>query len=331
MSTIGSASGRPPTSRPAVSRTRPSCTTQTSHDVPPMSKHRRSATPVRSASSAAAAAPPAGPLSTVSAACSAASAGVGQAAAGLHDRRRRERLVLGAGDQPAQVRGEQGGEGGVDLGRRRALELAERADHLVAERDVHARQRPAQRLAERLLVGGEAVGVQQADGDGLDVQAGDLGGRRPRGVVGERLEHALGAGALAGADAALGRHERLGMGRAQAVQVLARLPAELDDVGEAGGRDERGPRAAALEQRVGRHGHAVGERLDLARAAPAALSAAWIASRTPADWSVGVVGALAVTMRPPTTSTASVNVPPTSTPSSTARTLTGPCSPVRSR
>jgi hypothetical protein len=28
-------------------------------------------------------------------------------------------------------------------------------------------------------VGGEAVGVQQADGDGLDVQAGDLGGQPP--------------------------------------------------------------------------------------------------------------------------------------------------------
>ena len=72
MSTIGSASGRPPISRPALARTRPSSTTQTSHDVPPMSKHKRSGSSRRAESSAAAAAPPAGPLSTVSAAWSAA-------------------------------------------------------------------------------------------------------------------------------------------------------------------------------------------------------------------------------------------------------------------
>ena len=38
---------------------------------------------------------------------------------------------------------------------------------------------------------------------------------------------------------------------------------------------------------------------------------------TPSDWSSGVVGAFAVTSRPPVASTASVKVPPTSTPSST--------------
>jgi hypothetical protein len=39
---------------PAASRTAPSSTTQTSHDVPPMSKHSRSRSPVWRASSAAA-------------------------------------------------------------------------------------------------------------------------------------------------------------------------------------------------------------------------------------------------------------------------------------
>ena len=73
MSTIASASGRPPTSRPAVSRTAPCSTTQTSHDVPPMSKQTRSVRPLRRATSAAAAAPPAGPESTVNDACRAAS------------------------------------------------------------------------------------------------------------------------------------------------------------------------------------------------------------------------------------------------------------------
>src|SRR3954469_16381535 len=52
--------------------------------------------------------------------------------------------------------------------------------------------------------------------------------------------------------------------------------------------------------------------------APAASSAARTASITPSDWSRGVLGALAVCRRSPATSTASVNVPPTSTPSSMA-------------
>ncbi len=53
--------------------------------------------------------------------------------------------------------------------------------------------------------------------------------------------------------------------------------------------------------------------------APARSSTAWTAFSTPSDWSSGVVGAFAVTRRPPTASTASVKVPPTSTPSSIGR------------
>src|SRR3954447_16680994 len=47
---------------------------------------------------------------------------------------------------------------------------------------------------------------------------------------------------------------------------------------------------------------------------PARANADSTAAMTPADWSPGVVGAFAVTTRSPTTSTASVKVPPTSTP-----------------
>src|SRR5262249_37175141 len=53
-----------------------------------------------------------------------------------------------------------------------------------------------------------------------------------------------------------------------------------------------------------------------AAARPARSSAAWTAAITPSDWSCGVVGAFAVTIRPSNATTASVNVPPTSTPSS---------------
>src|SRR3954468_6182900 len=56
--------------------------------------------------------------------------------------------------------------------------------------------------------------------------------------------------------------------------------------------------------------------------APAASSAAETASITPSDWSLGVLGALPVCRRSPTTITASVNVPPTSTPRSIGRDAT---------
>src|SRR4051794_30253751 len=53
---------------------------------------------------------------------------------------------------------------------------------------------------------------------------------------------------------------------------------------------------------------------------PARSSAARTAAITPSDWSSGVLGALAVTRRPSSSArTASVKVPPTSTPRSTGR------------
>jgi hypothetical protein len=54
--------------------------------------------------------------------------------------------------------------------------------------------------------------------------------------------------------------------------------------------------------------------------APASWSARSTAAMTPRDWSSGVVGALAVCTTPSATRTASVKVPPTSTP----RSIRGP-------
>ena len=90
MSTIGSASGRPPTSRAG----------RLAHARRPRRRTRRTtcrpcrSTAGRARRSARRAAPPRprrrpGPLSTVSAAWSAAASSVGQPAAGLHDRRAR--------------------------------------------------------------------------------------------------------------------------------------------------------------------------------------------------------------------------------------------------
>jgi hypothetical protein len=48
------------------------------------------------------------------------------------------------------------------------------------------------------------------------------------------------------------------------VEAEAILARDVEEVGEAAGRDERGAGAAALEQRVGADGHPVGERGELA-------------------------------------------------------------------
>jgi len=121
-----------------------------------------------------------------------------------------------------------------------------------------------QGVAHSLLVLGMAVGVQQAHGDGLGLAARDLVRERRRRVARQLGQHAVGAHALGRAEPPLGRHERRGMGGAQAVELAPRLAAELDHVGEPLRGDERGPGARALEQRVRRHGHAVREHLDVA-------------------------------------------------------------------
>ena len=125
-----------------------------------------------------------------------------------------------------------------------------------------ARQSLRERLGDHALVAGVRVGVQQYDGHGLGLECRD--GLGEGGGVLERAQDAVRTGALRGRDAQGRWHERGRSGRAQAVEVRAGLAPELDDVGEALGRDEHRARAAALEQRVRRHGHAVGEDLDVA-------------------------------------------------------------------
>ena len=195
---------------------------------------------------------------------------VGEPAAGLHDRRLGEARLLRAAQERLEVGAQERAQRGVDLRRRRALELAEGADDLVREADVDAGQPAGERLADRALVLRVAVGVQQDDGHRLRLRRRDRVGDRRRALGAELAQHAVRAHALRRRDAAVRRHERRRVRRAQPVEVGARLAAELDDVGEALGRDERGPRAGALEQRVGRHGHAVREGLDPRGVVPAA-------------------------------------------------------------
>ena len=114
---------------------------------------------------------------------------------------------------------------------------------------------------------GVAVGVQQHHGHGLRAVGLDavaqLGGR----AIVERFEGAVGTGALRCRVAPVGRDQRRWTIDAQPVQVCPRLAAQLDQVGEALGGHQHRAGGVALQQRIGGHGHPVGELLDLVRAA----------------------------------------------------------------
>ena len=123
----------------------------------------------------------------------------------------------------------------------------------------------AQARGDALLVLGVAEGEEQADRHRLGVgasqpidQAGDL-------ILGQPLDHALGADPLRGLEPQAGVDQRARLRAAGVVEARAVLAADLEEIGEATGRDQRGARAALLQQGVGADRHAVGERLDVDR------------------------------------------------------------------
>ena len=250
---------------------------------------------------------------------------IGEAAVALHDRRLRQARLA--------ARARRAGAGSARAGGRgpRRPPSSPRARTRGTCRRPRARARRARRAARRRAPRGCAA--RAADGGRRAAarrRRPPARRRRPRRAsvaapspVSARSGPS-GRHPLRGAEAQLRRRERRGTGRAQAVEVGARLAAELDDVGEALGRDERGagvrgPRAARSSPTVMPCAKAVTSP----GARPARASAASTAAITPSDWSSGVVGAFAVTSTPSPSRTASVNVPPTSTPSSTPPSLRG--------
>ena len=103
------------------------------------------------------------------------------------------------------------------------------------------------------------VGVQQADRDRLCLEL------RQRLEL-ERRQLSVRAHAPAHAERPPERDERLGLGRAQPVEMRTRLPAQVQHVLEAGVRHERRSRALPFEQCVRRDRRPVGEALDRCRA-----------------------------------------------------------------
>ncbi len=255
-----------------------------------MSKQSTSRSPASAASSSAPPTPPAGPESTVSAAWAAARA---RSVSPPEDC-----ITCGSGSPAAlalacervEVAGEQRRERGVERRSSRCARTRGRCRRARGERD-GARRAGARRAARR--AGARARGRRRSAAARrrplrararASASTSVARGRRAR----ARAARASGAHALGRAEAQLVGDERRRRGVAEPVEVRPRLAPELDDVGEAVGRDQRGARGAPLEQRVGRDGHAVGEALDVRGAGAGALRARRAtASSTPCACSRG--------------------------------------------
>ena len=274
-----------------------------------MSNVTASRNPLAAAAAAPARTPPAGPDSSRAAGSSAASSTGTQPA-----RRRHHQHLVGHVADAAQVGPAPRAQRGVDHGGDRALDLAHLGRDLVRARDVVA-TRP-QHVGHRPLVGRLEVGVQQAHGHHLD-----LGRDGRHGVGSHRGQLAPVGGQPAGHLVAVAtRHHRLGARGQVVVERRAVLPADLDHVAEALGRDQGHGGAAALEQRVGGDGRAVRQQRRSIARDRRVPSRGRRRRRTAARMArLGSSGVDSTLTTSPAAVTRSVKVPPVSTPTCTAR------------
>ena len=110
---------------------------------------------------------------------------------------------------------------------------------------------------DALLVRGIAEGEQEADRDRLDVA--EIGHRREV----EWSDDAVRSDPLLDAEAAIDRHERLAVLGVEPIQMRSRLSSQVQEMLEAGCREERRPCSPALKQGVRRDRRPVGEARDV--------------------------------------------------------------------
>ncbi|MCZ8148937.1 MAG: hypothetical protein O9325_13970 [Roseomonas sp.] len=179
--------------------------------------------------------------------------GCGGAAIGQHHEKRlfvaaRGKTLL----EPVEIGGGQPLHIGIDDRRGGALILLRLRMHGVGEGELDAWQFLGQDCGDALLMGRVRVGVQQADCNGLHALGAEDPGRVPHISLLERFEDAaVGQHAFPHAQAQMPGHQRRGVADEHVEQVVADLAPHLDDVAEAGGRDQPGARAAPGQDGVG--------------------------------------------------------------------------------
>jgi hypothetical protein len=190
-----------------------------------------------------------------------------QAAGGLHDVEVAAEAAIGqVRFQLAQVLRHARADIGVGHRGRDALELAVFLAQLVRGTDEGAGQFLLQDLLDALLVRRVAVRMQQQHGHGLDRLPLQLARQfAHRAFVQRLVRAAVGAQPLGHLEAQRALDQRLVLVEEQVVGVGPVHAADLVDVAEALGDQQRGIGARALQQRVDRDGRAVQEQVAVAQ------------------------------------------------------------------
>ena len=151
-----------------------------------------------------------------------------------------------------------GGDIGVDKGGGAAFDFAEFGQNLGGERDLKAFG--LQRGAQDPLMFRSYKAEEKENGHGFDaVFTQGLKDVRKRGEIERGENGAVGGDAFGEFEAEVTGDEAGGAAGKEVVETGAVLAADLEDIPEAGGGDDRGFGAFAFEQRVGGHGGAVEE------------------------------------------------------------------------
>ena len=176
--------------------------------------------------------------------------------------------VVAAFGQPlaeaAHVAADERREDGVRDRGREALVLEDLRQHLARRGHDDAGQLLLEELAHALLVLGVGVGVDEADGDRLDLAAAQDPGDAARVVLVQRLDDVAGVvDALAHLEAVAAAHVRRRDVLVGVPEVVLRPAPDLDHVAEPRRRHHRDLREAAREERVRGDRRAVREEADL--------------------------------------------------------------------
>jgi len=154
--------------------------------------------------------------------------------------------------QPAQVAGDQRLHVGVGGRRAEPLPLAHLRRDLARQRHRQIRHCVVQDVAHAALMGRVDEAVQEADRDALHALPPQHRDEFMHRVLVERQQHgALVVEPLRHRQAQVARHQRLRQGDVEVVLVVAALVAHRQHVPKPLGRDQRRPRALALDDGVG--------------------------------------------------------------------------------
>ena len=190
-----------------------------------------------------------------------------RSAVGLHDVH--IRLEAHFGDalfEPTQVALHDGCDIGVDCSRAHPLVLFELRQYLVRERDRDVRQLTTDSVADGLFVHRVGVGVDETHGNSVDVGVLDSLDDIVEPLYLHRRQHLSGVEhSLLGLETQAARDQRIGAANAPVVEVGPVLPADLQDVAEPRGNDQRRLRALTLKERVRRYRRAMYEEIDPVR------------------------------------------------------------------